>query len=183
MKKIQEMSEEEILNHVATGIHDYLMRIRPHGEFILDVAVRAQIAELKRLYSWSYGVTTPKGQLSSEQFQELDQIIAHLEPQMTERARTVQLHYNREQTVWSIHDTSAKAQIEKAFRDVGIKVSVDGQRYRARVLAYLGSHTLRFYVGFKALEKGEDVLEGVVQAVIDMRDALARLGKDVKVGK
>lgn len=181
--KIEEMTEEEVLNHVATGIHDYLMRIRPHGEFILDVAVRAQIAELKRLYSWSYGVTTPRGQLSREQLQELDQIIAHLEPQMTERARAVQLHYSQNETIWQIQSTSAKAQIEKAFKDKGIKVTVDAQRYRARVLAYLGGHTPRFYVGFKALEKGEEVLEGVVQAVLDMRDALVRLGTDVKVSK
>ena len=182
MKKFQEMTEEEILNHVATGIHDYLARIRPHGEFILERAVTAQVAELKRLYNWSYGIGA-RDHLTRSQFAELEQTVLLLEARMRERARTVQLHYNREQTVWSIHDTSAKAQIEKAFRDVGIKVSVDGQRYRARVLAYLGSHTLRFYVGFKALEKGEDVLEGVVQAVLDMRDALARLGKDVKVSK
>ena len=182
MKKIQEMTEEEILNNAASGIHDYLMNIRPHGDFVLEMAVRAQIAQLKQHYRWSLGLGG-RDRLSQRQLQELEQLIAHLEPKMAERARTVQLHYNREQTVWSIHDTSAKAQIEKAFRDVGIKVSVDGQRYRARVLAYLGSHTLRFYVGFKALEKGEDVLEGVVQAVLDMRDALARLGKDVKVSK
>ena len=102
---------------------------------------------------------------------------------MTERARAVQLHYNQEQTVWKIHDTSAKAQIEKAFKDVGIKVSVDGQRYRAKVQAFLGNNTLRFYVGFKALEKGEEVLEGIVQAVLDMKDALGRLGKDVKISR
>ena len=182
MKKIQEMTEEEILNSAASGIHDYLMRIRPHGEFVLDMAVRAQIAQLKRDYSWSLGLTG-RDRLSRQQYQELEQLIAHLEPKMTERARAVQLHYNQEQTVWKIHDTSAKAQIEKSFRDVGIKVSVDGQRYRAKVLAYLGSNTLRFYVGFKALEKGEEVLEGIVQAVLDMKDALGRLGKDVKLSR
>ena len=183
MKKIQEMTEEEILNSAASGIHDYLMRIRPHGEFVLNMAVRAQIAQLKRDYSWSIGLTG-RDRLSRQQCQqELEQLIAHLEPKMTERARAVQLHYNQEQTVWKIHDTSAKAQIEKAFKDVGIKVSVDGQRYRAKVRAFLGNNTLRFYVGFKALEKGEEVLEGIVQAVLDMKDALGRLGKDVKISR
>lgn len=182
MKKIQEMTEEEILNNAARGIHDYLMNIRPHGDFVLEMAVRAQIAQLKQHYRWSLGLGG-RDRLSQRQLQELEQIIAHLEPQMTERALAVQLHYSQNETIWQIQSTSAEALIEKAFRNKGIKVTVDAQRYRARVLAYLGSHTLRFYVGFKALEKGEEVLEGVVQAVLDMRDALVRLGTAVKVSK
>ena len=69
-----------------------------------------------------------------------------------------------------------------AFADEGIEVSVDSQRYRAKVIACLGSYSLRFYVGFKALEN-EDTLPGVIRAAIDMKDALTRLGRDVKVSR
>lgn len=181
MKKFQEMTEEEILNHVATGIHDYLARIRPHGEFILERAVTAQVAELKRLYNWSYGIGA-RDHLTRSQFAELEQTVLLLEARMRERARAVQLHYTQGQTLWKIKDTSAKAQIEKAFSDAGIKVIIEGQRYRAKVLAMLGGHAVRLYVGFKALEKGEALPE-IVQAVLDLRSAVGRIGGDVKVYK
>lgn len=181
MKKIQEMTEEEILNQLATGIHDYLTRIRPHGEFILEKAVGAQITELKRFYSWSYGIGA-RDRLSLRQHRELEQLSAHLEPRMRERARAVQLHYTQGQTLWKIKSTSAKAQIQKAFGDAGINVIIEEQRYRAKVLALLGGYSVRLYVGFKALEKPE-TLPDVVQAVLDLKDAVVRIGGDVRVSR
>ena len=181
MKKIQEMTEEEILNQVATGIHDYLTRIRPHGEFVLEKAVSAQVAELKRLYSWSNGIGA-RDRLSLRQHSELEQLTAHLGPRMRERASAVQLHYTRGRTLWKIKTTSAKAQIEKAFSDAGIKVIIEGQRYRAKVLALIGGRSVRLYVGFKALEKSE-TLPDLVQAVLDLNDVLCRIGGDVRVSR
>ena len=51
------MTEEEVLNHVTTAIHDYLMRIRPqHGEFVLEDCMARQVSELKMLFRWSRGL-------------------------------------------------------------------------------------------------------------------------------
>ena len=182
MKKIQEMTEEEVLNYVARAIHDYLMRIRPqHGEFVLESCMSWQINELRRLYRLSLGLGG-REKVSPAQARELEMTIQHYLPGMQEQALAVQLHYTKEQTLWKIRGTSAEALIKKAFADEGIEVSVDSQRYRAKVIACLGSYSLRFYVGFKALEN-EDTLPGVIRAAIDMKDALTRLGRDVKVSR
>lgn len=181
MKKLQEMTEEEILNHVATAIHDYLMHIRPHGEFILERSIQAQVNELKRFYHWSLGLGV-RDRMTKTQYQELEQLIARLRPQMAERARAVQLNYSREQTLWKIRSTSAEAVIAKAFKNAGIKALIESQRYQARVLADLGGYHVRLYVGYKTLEK-EDTLDNVIRAVLDLKDAMSRLGKDVRVSR
>lgn len=181
MKKIQDMTEEEVLNHVASAIHDYLMRIRPHGEFVLDHCMARQVNELKLLIRNSYGVGR-RDSLTPRQAREMRLTVEHFLPMMQEQARAVQLHYTKEQTLWKLRGTSATAIIEKAFGDEGIDVHVECQRYRAKVTAFLGTYSLRFYVGYKALED-EDTVPGVIRAALDLKDALCRLGKDVKVSR
>ena len=56
------------------------------------------------------------------------------------------------------------------------------QRYRAKVLINLDGRTLRFYIGYKALEQA-DTLPGIVRAVLDLKDAADRIGGDVKLGR
>ncbi len=181
-KRIQEMTEEEVLNHVATAIHNYLMRIRTmHGEFVLDDCMARQISELKMLFRWSRGLGR-RDALSPQDLQELDLTINHFLPQMQERARAVQLHYTKEQTLWKIKGTSAEALIKKAFHDIGMKAVVECQKYRAKVFIDLGGRTLRIYVGFKALEK-EDTLPNITRAVLDLKDAACRIGGDIILGR
>lgn len=182
-KKLQEMTEEEVLNHVATGIHDYLMRIRPqHGEFVLEDCMAMQIAELERLFRWSRNLGR-RDSFSPQDIQELDLTIDYYLPQMREYARAVQLQYTKEQTLWKIKGTAAEALIKKAFQEVGMEVPlVECQRYRAKVFVDLGGRWLRFYVGFKALER-EDTLTNVTQAVLDLKDAACRIGGDIRLGR
>lgn len=181
MKKIQEMTDEEILNCVATAIHDYLMKIRPHGEFNLDRCMWMQSNELRRLYRMGLGLGM-RDSMSAKDARELNRLICRLEPGMKQQAQAIQLHYNKEQTLWKIRSTASKARIEKAFGDAGLRTYVDAQCYRARVVAEVGSYKVRLYVGYKALEQ-ENTLDDVVHAVLDLRDALYRLGNDVKVGR
>ena len=181
-KKLQEMTEEEILSQVATAIHDYLMRIRPsHGEFVLDDCMARQVSELKMLFRWSRGLGR-RDALGLRDLQELDLTINHFLPRMQERARAAQMQYTKEQTLWKIKGTSAEARIKKAFQDAGMKAVVECQRYRAKVVVDLDGRTLRFYVGFKALEK-EDTLPKVTRAVLDLKDAVCRIGGDIKLGR
>ena len=181
-KKIYEMTEEEVLNHVATAIHDYLLRIRPqHGEFVLEDCMVRQVSELKMLFRSSRGLGR-RDPLSPQDIQELDLTITHFLPQMQERARAAQLHYTKEQTLWKIKGTSAEALIKKAFNDAGMRAVVECQKYRAKVIIDLGGRTLRIYVGFKALEQ-EDTLPNVTRAVLDLKDAVCRIGGDIKLGR
>ena len=76
-KKIYEMTEEEVLNHVATAIHDYLLRIRPqHSEFFLEDCMVRQVSELKMLFRSSRGLGR-RDPLSPQDIQELDLTISH----------------------------------------------------------------------------------------------------------
>lgn len=109
-----------------------------------------------------------------------EQLLNELMPKMQEQARAVQLHYTREQTLWKIRGTSAEAQIKKAFLDVGMSTVVECQKYRAKVLIDLGVRKLRLYVGFKALEK-QDTLPNLTRAVLDLKDAVCRIGGDIKL--
>lgn len=181
-KKIQDMTEEEVLKHVATAIHGYLMQIRPqHGEFVLEDCMARQISELKMLFRYSRGLDKWDA-LSLQDIQELDLTINHFLPRMQDQACAVQLHYTKEQTLWKIRGTSATELIKEAFKDSGLKAEIECQRYRAKVLINLGGRTLQFYVAYKTLER-LDTLPNIVRAVLDLKDAACRIGGDLKLGR
>ena len=184
MKTIElyEMSDEEVLKEVAVAIRDYLERIRPqHGEFVLSTCVSRQVECLKQLYRRSRGLGK-KDTLKARDVEALTLHTMHFLPLIQERTLAVKLRYDKEQAVWKIRGTSAEAQIIAAFQEVGMKAAVERQRYRAKVAIDLGGRKLRFYIGYKTLEK-EETLPAVVQAVLDCKDALCRLGGDVKISR
>lgn len=181
-KKIQDMTGEEVLNHVATAINDYLMRIRPqHEEFVLEDCMARQISELKLLFRRSRGLGR-RDALSPQDIRDLDMTVNRFLPRMQDQARAVQLHYTKDLTLWKIRGTSAVELIKKAFKDSGLKAEIECQRYRAKVFIDLGGRTLRFYVAYKTLET-PDTLSGVVRAVLDMKDAVCRIGGDIKLSR
>lgn len=182
-KKIQEMTDEEVLDFTAKAIKEYMSRIRPHGEFVLEACVRSQLGELKRFFLWSRGLSVRRPEhITSRDHQEWNLCSMHFEPLMRERARIYQMNYNKEEALWKIRGTSASAMIVNAFDEIGLKANVECQKYRAKVFVDLGGRLLRFYVGYKAIEK-RNCLPDVVQAVVDLKDAICRLGGDIRLGK
>lgn len=180
MKRLNDMTEEEILNQTATAIHDYLTHIRPHGEFILEHCMTKQINELRLMFRQSKG-RGRKERLSPWEIRELDVIISHFYPMMQERARAAQLNYTKGEALWIIRSTAAGESIRQALIDSGLKAEIECQRYRAKVVVDLEGRSLRFYVGYKSLEQ-EGMLTGVISAVKDLKDAVCRIGGDVKLG-
>lgn len=178
---MQELTEEEIVDRTEMAIREYLSRIRPHGEFILEECISHQIGELKRLFRWRRGLGR-RDALTAQDIQDLNAIVSRFLPRIQERARAVQLQYTKAEALWKIRSTAVAEQIKKAFSDAGLKTMVECQRFRAKVTVDLGGHTLRFYIGYKALEK-RDVLPDVTQAVLDLSDALGRIGNDVTIRK
>ena len=181
MKRLQEMTEEEVFEHAETAIRDYLSYIRPHGEFLLEECISRQVGELKMLFRWHRGLGR-RDALSIRDVQDLNAIVSRYLPRLQERAREAQLRYTKEQTLWKIRSTAAAELIRKAFDDAGLKTEIECQRFRAKVFVNLGRNRLRFYVGFKALEKG-DKLPGIVRAVLDLKNAAERIGGDVRIGR
>ena len=181
-KKLYEMSDDEVLKEVAVAIRDYLERIRPqHGEFVLSSCVSRQVECLKQLYRRSRGLGK-NDTLKTRDVEALTLHTMHFLPLIQERTLAVKLRYDKEQAVWKIRGTSAEAQIIAAFEEVGMQAVVERQRYRAKVAVDLGGRKLRFYVGYKTLEK-EDTLANTVQAVLDLKDALCRIGGDVRISR
>ena len=181
-KKLYEMSDDEVLKEVAVAIRDYLEQIRPqNGEFVLHTCVSRQVECLKQLYSRSRGLGK-NDTLKTRDVEALTLHTMHFLPLIQERTLAVKLRYDKEQAVWKIRGTSAEAQIIAAFQEVGMKAAVERQRYRAKVVVDLGGRKLRFYVGYKTLEK-EETLPAVVQAVLDLEEAVGRIGGDVKISR
>ena len=178
---MQEMTEEEVVDRMEMAIRDYLSRVRPHGEFLLEECISNQIGELKRLFRWRRGLGR-RDALTAQDVQDLNAVVSRFLPRMQERARAVQLQYTKGETLWKIRSTAVAEQIKKAFGDAGLKAVVESQRYRSKVTVDLNGYTLRFYVRFKALEKG-DTLEELTRAVLDLGDTLRRIGSDVKISK
>lgn len=181
MKQYQEMTEEEILRQTDTAIREYLAYIRPHGEFVLDHCLGRQVNELRKLFRQGKGLGY-KDKLSAQDARELDVLINHFYPIMLEHARAVQLDYSREEILWKLRSTAAGASIREAFAASGLDVDIECQRHRAKVLLPLGGVRLRFYVGYKSIGKA-DTLPGLIQAVRDLKDAVSRIGGDVRIEK
>lgn len=183
MKDIRKMTDDEILNHLCVGIHDYMERIRPYREFVLEDCLSMEVEALKRLYRTSRGLPqTRRYKLSTDEIRELDALLTRLRPAMLAMTRPVQTHYMKQLAVWKVNGTAASALIVKAFADRGLSATVECQKHRAKVSVDLGKYHARLYVGYKSVARG-DTVDGLVQATMDLRDALSRMGNDVKVGR
>ena len=84
-------------------------------------------------------------------------------------------------TVRKINFASAEAVIRSSLDDVGLTALITSQRYRAAVDVPLqGSTCVRFYVSYKNVLK-PDYMDGIVAAVLDMKEALSRLGASARI--
>lgn len=182
MKKLEEMSEAEVLERAAQGIPGYLSGIRSaHQDFDVMKCVEAQAFELKMLYKESRGLGR-WGTMTNRDLLELDALIGHFTPGMQEQALEAEKDYRKKHVAWLISASTAQALLVPAFEQAGLAATVELQRYRAKVSVRLGGRSVRFYATYKTLsQKGAP--ERLVQGVLDLKDALDRIGGDVKIYK
>ncbi|MBO4427766.1 MAG: hypothetical protein J5771_04725 [Bacteroidales bacterium] len=181
-KKLQEMTDDEVVKHMASAVRFYVERIRPYGEFVLEHCVGAEAHHLGSLFRLGKGYGMRQS-LTPDDIQEFEVYYNHFLPLMLESARAAQLEYDKAHTIWKIRGTAATERIKKAFGEAKMPVDVVCQKHRAKVSVKLGGLKLRFYVRFKALEQDGDSLPGIVQAVLDLQDAAGRIGGDLKLSK
>ena len=180
--RIDEMTEDQVLERVARSIPGYLSGLREyHRDFDPAKCVEAQVFELKELYKESRGLG-PYGTFTIRDLHKLDALIGHFTPLMQEQARVAGQAYRKEQIVWMINGSTAQALLVPAFEQAGLTAEVTLQRYRAKVTVGLGGRSVRFYVGFKAMAR-EGTVEDLVKAVLDLKDALCRIGGDIKISR
>ena len=175
------MNDEEVLEAVARAIPTYTSALRFYRDFNLAECVKAQEKELQILFKRSLGLSH-KDTMSYAQFVELDTLLAYYQDEIREQALTAQQAYLKQQMVWRINSNSAQAALVPAFEQAGLTATVVPQCYRVKVKVDLGSRTVRFFASYKALAR-EGSAERLVQGVLDLKDALGRIGGDVKIGK
>lgn len=174
MKKFKDLTEEEIINEGLRAVPEYMERIRFSGIFKLEDCVAAEVKRIETLYKTSRGLRqyTPMGE---KDLQEMDAFTGYFIPFLTEQTRTIQQRYMKQRRVAQINAITANAIIPEEFKKVGLKAKVEGQKYRAKVLVSLNGTSVRFYVRYKDLGK-EGIMDDVIKAVVDLKDALDRLG-------
>lgn len=174
MKPYNELTEEDIIQEALRAVPEYLERIRTSGVFNLENCVKAETKRIEQLYKAGLGIRQ-YSPLNRKEIQELDALTGYFIPILMERTRPVQQRYMQQRRVSQINAITASALITEEFKKVGLKAEVIGQRYRAKVLVELPGTIVRFYVRYKDLGR-EGIMDDVIKAVLDLKDALNRLG-------
>ena len=174
MKKISEMTEEEILDEALKGIPEYVAGLGRLGEFSEEDCMRRCIVRVKDLYrrSETPGAWQKNRSLTAAQIEELTQLCLQLDTPIRSRIIPVQEKYLKEKAIYQINSTTAQALISAAIKEIGLEAKVSGQKYRARVEVTLPKDArLRFYLRYKDLQK-PGAVDGVVNAVANLKDEL-----------
>ena len=180
--KFDEMTEDQILNEIMKAVPEYLVQIKPGGEFNRQVCVEMVVKNLRSMYKRSRGIGY-YDKMMVRDIMELDIIIAHFFPTITDRIAAVEMEYKKGQLEAAINRAKAEAIIIPAFEGAGFEVKVDYYKYTASVSVRLvGKNWARFQVRYMDIH-GEDSLEDLVSAVIDLRDAAIRIGGRLFIGR
>lgn len=187
MKPFEKLTDEEILDDALRAVPDYLSDIGKNGDFSMETCVRRCIGRVKDLYKRSAGpivwpnFRTSSRTLTPEQIEDLTRICVRLDAPLRKRIEPLRHRFLKKRAVYRINSTTAASMIPAAFKEIGLQAIVTGQQYRARVEVTLpkGNH-LRFYIRYKDLTK-DGVMDDVLRAVTDLRDALDRLGGPVSL--
>ena len=86
----------------------------------------------------------------------------------------------RRQRLSQINATTARALIQAAFKEKGLEAEVTGQIYRAKVVVSLSKMKVRLYVPYKEMTR-DGFIDGIVNAVLDLKNATSRLGYGVRI--
>lgn len=173
--KFDEMTEDQILNEIYKAIPEYLERIKPNGDFNRQICVEAVVKNLRGLFKSSRGIGY-YDKMMVRDIKELDTIIGHFYPSITDQVTAVEMRYKKEQMEAEINKTKAEAIIVPAFEGAGFEVKVDYFKYTASVRVRLvGKKWAQFQVRYKDIN-GEHCLDDLVSAVVDLRDAAIRIG-------
>ena len=181
MKKFNELTEDEIIEDALRAIPEYLERIRTTGVFQLESCVAAETKRIEKLYKAGIGIRQ-YSPLSKKELQDKDAFTAHFIPLLMERTLPIQQRYMRQRRVSQINATTAQALIPAEFKKVGLKAEVSGQKYRAKVIVPLTGTSVRFYVRYKDMNR-EGLIDDIIKAVLDLKDAIDRLGYGCVVSK
>ena len=181
--KLREMGEEAILEEALRAVPDYREKIRDTGKFVLEDCVQAALKRIEYLFRSERGLRS-YDPLGSQNRKDLGVLLGYFRPKVVEAIRPMQQRYLQKRMVSQINATTAKSILPAVFAEKGLQASVEGQRYRAKVEVRLApSLQVKFYVRYRDLNEKDGIAEDVVQAVLDLKDAIMRLGGGVKLSR
>ena len=179
-KLFKDLTEEEILGVGLEVIPEFRERFRITGEFDVGRCVEAALWRIERLYKSKHGLYK-NAQMSRRERGEMDQVMAHFQPLLFAQTQLRKERYLRGRKVSEINAVSAKAILTEFFREKGLQIDVIGQRYRSRVDVKLNPMTtVRFYVPYKKMNQ-EGLLDETLAALLEMKNALEKLGKGASI--
>ena len=180
--KFDEMTEDQILNEILKAVPEYLNLIKPDGDFNRQVCVEMVVKNLRSMFKRSRGIGY-YDRMMVHDIKELDIIIGHFFPMITDRVAAVEMQYKKEQMEAAINKAKAEAIIVPAFEGAGFEVKVGYNKYSASVnVRLVGKKWAQFQVRYKSVQ-GEGSLDDLVSAVVDLRDAAIRIGGKLFIGR
>ena len=118
-----------------------------------------------------------------QDIKKLDTIVGHFFPAITDRVTAVEMQYKKEQMEVAINRAKAEAIIIPAFESAGFEVKVVYFQYIALVsVRLIGKKWAQFQVRYKDIH-GDDSLDDLVSAVVDLRNAAIRIGGKLFIGR
>ena len=169
------MTEAEIVADALRAVPDYLATIRASGVFKLDDCMKWELDRIRRLFK------AGRGPLGKKDIDEMDLVLAHFETLLPDATRPLMQRYLKGRRISDINAICARNLVTGLFADAGLDACVTGQRYRARVETELLPDTLlRFYVRYRDMTD-EGFMNDTLKAVLDLKDALGRLGGGITV--
>lgn len=181
--KLRDMGEDLILYEALRAVPDYREKIRETGKFNLEDCVRDAMKRIEYLFRADRGLRTGDP-LGAQNRRQLEVLLAYFRPKVIDAIRPVQQRYMQNRMVAEINATAAKGLLLAVFAERGLPAEVEGQRHRAKVEVRLApSLRVKFYVRYRDLNEKEGVAEDVVQAVLDLKDAVTRLGSGVMLNR
>lgn len=181
--KLRDMGEDMILYEALRAVPDYREKIRETGKFILEDCVRDAMKRIEYLFRSDRGLRTGEP-LGAQNRGQMEALLAHFRPKVIDAIRPVQQRYMQNRMVSEINATAAKGLLTAVFAEKGLQAEVEGQRHRAKVVMKLApSMQVKFYVRYRDLNEKEGIADEVVQAVLDLKDAVTRLGSGVVLSR
>lgn len=172
------LDEEMVIRQALSVCKRYLHPDAPGGN--LQGCLNMEMEEVKACYRASVGKRRHDG-LTPSELSEMEQVLAYFEPILLQRTMEIRDKMLKDKNLQRINFATAEAVIRSSLEAAGLKASITSQRYRAAVDAVLqGSTCVRFYVSYKNVRK-PGYMDGVVAAVLDMKEALARLGVSARI--
>ena len=118
MKRLNELTEDEIIEDALRAVPEYLERIRTTGVFQLENCVAAETKRIEKLYKAGIGVRQ-YSPLRKKELQDMDAFTAHFIPLLMERTRPIQQRYMQQRRVSQINAITACTIIPEEFKRRG----------------------------------------------------------------